>query len=57
MPEATELVGRLVRIAGKIGIISKCYYMEDDDLWSLDVRFMDGEQFTSYATLIHRFLI
>jgi hypothetical protein len=57
MPEATELVGRLVRIADKIGIISKCYYMEDDDLWSLDVRFTDGEQFTSYATLIHRFLI
>lgn len=57
MLEATELVGRLVRIADKIGIISKCYYMEDDDLWSLDVRFTDGEQFTSYATLIHRFLI
>ena len=57
MPEATELVGRLVRIADKIGIIAECYYLEDDDIWSLDVRFTDGEQFISYPTLIHRFLI
>jgi hypothetical protein len=57
MLEATELVGRLVRIAGKIGIIADCNYSEETDIWSISVRLTDGEQFISYPTIIHRFLI
>ena len=57
MPEVTELVGRLVRIAGKIGIIAGCHYSEADDMWSVNVRLTDGEQFISFPTIIHRFLI
>jgi len=57
MPEATELVGRLVRIAGKIGIIAGCNYSEDADTWSLNVRLMDGEEFISFPPNIYPFLI
>lgn len=57
MPEATELVGRLVRIADKIGIIAGCNYSEADDMWSVNVHLTDGEQFISFPTIIHRFLI
>lgn len=57
MPEATELVGRLVRIAGKIGIIASCDYLDHDDIWALKIVLHDGERFISYPSLIHRFLI
>ena len=57
MLDPNELVGRLVKIANKIGIIAECQYVNQDDMWALSIIMHDGERFLSYPSLIHRFLI
>jgi hypothetical protein len=57
MSDPNELVGRLVKIANKIGVIASCSYVDDDDIWAVSVILHDGERFISYPSLIHRFLI
>ena len=57
MSDPNELVGRLVKIANKIGVIASCSYLDHDDMWALCVVLHDGERFISYPSLIHRFLI
>jgi hypothetical protein len=57
MSDPNELVGRLIKIADKIGVIASCNYVDKDDMWALSVVLHDGERFISYPSLIHRFLI
>ena len=57
MSDPNELVGRLIKIADKIGIIASCNYLDKDDMWALSVVLHDGESFISYPSLIHRFLL
>ena len=57
MSDPNELVGRLIKIADKIGVIASCNYIDKDDIWALCVVLHDGERFISYPSLIHRFLI
>jgi hypothetical protein len=57
MSDPNELVGRLVKIANKIGVIASCSYVDDDDIWAVSVILHDGERFISYPSLIYRFLI
>jgi hypothetical protein len=57
MQNPSELVGRLVKIADKIGVIASCSYVDDGDVWAVSVVLHDGETFVSYASLIHRFLL
>ena len=57
MQNPSELVGRLVKIADKIGIIAECQYVNQDDMWALSIIMHDGEKFLSYPSLIHRFLL
>ena len=57
MSHPNELVGRLIKIADKIGVIASCNYVDKDDMWALSVVLHDGETFISYPSLIHRFLI
>ena len=57
MQNPSELVGRLVKIADKIGVIASCNYIDKDDIWALCVVLHDGERFISYPSLIHRFLL
>jgi hypothetical protein len=57
MQNPSELVGRLVKIADKIGIIAECQYVNQDDMWALSIMMHDGEKFLSYPSLIHRFLL
>tara|TARA_B100001248_G_scaffold57608_1_gene38605 strand:- start:3212 stop:3385 length:174 start_codon:yes stop_codon:yes gene_type:complete len=57
MSDPNKLVGRLVKIAGKIGIIASCEYVDENDMWALSIVLNDGERFISFPSLIHRFLI
>ena len=57
MSDPNKLVGRLIKIADKIGVIASCSYVDKDDMWALSVVLHDGERFISYPSLIHRFLI
>ena len=57
MPDPNELVGRLVKIADKIGVVASCNYIDKEDIWAVAVVLHDGERFVSYPSVIHRFLI
>lgn len=57
MSDPTELVGRLVKIADKIGVIASCEYVDENDMWALSIVLADGERFISFPSLIHRFLM
>ncbi len=57
MSDPNELVGRLVKIADKIGIVASCEYVDENDMWALSIVLHDGETFISFPSLIHRFLI
>jgi hypothetical protein len=54
MQNPSELVGRLVKIADKIGVIASCSYVDDGDVWAVSVVLHDGETFVSYASLIQQ---
>jgi hypothetical protein len=57
MSDPNKLVGRLVRIAGKMGVITHSEYLEEDDLISVSVVLNDGENFVSFWPQISYFLI
>jgi hypothetical protein len=57
MSDPNKLVGRLVRIAGKMGVITHSEYLEEDDLISVSVVLNDGENFISFWPQISYFLI
>ena len=57
MSHPNELVGRLVKIADKIGVVASCEYVDENDMWALSIVLHDGERFISFPSLIHRFLI
>ena len=57
MSDPSELVGRLVKIAGKMGVITHSEYLEEHDLISVSIVLNDGENFISHWPQISYFLI
>ena len=57
MTDPNKLVGRLVNIAGKMGVITHSEYLEKDDIISVSIVLNDGENFISHWPQISYFLI
>ena len=57
MSDPNKLVGRLVKIAGKMGVITHSEYLEKDDIISVSIVLNDGENFISHWPQISYFLI
>ena len=57
MSDPNKLIGRLVKIAGKMGVITHSEYLEKDDIISVSIVLNDGENFISFWPQISHFLI
>tara|TARA_A100001391_G_scaffold171693_3_gene133073 strand:- start:305 stop:478 length:174 start_codon:yes stop_codon:yes gene_type:complete len=57
MSDPNKLVGRLVKIAGKMGVITHSEYLEEHDIISVSIVLHDGENFISHWPQISYFLI
>ena len=57
MTDPDKLIGRLVKIAGKMGVITHSEYLEKDDIISVSIVLNDGENFISFWPQISYFLL